>query len=337
VPISELNGRKCYACWGLDRLCINCPVILSTQTGQPQVGELTPENQPHWPDNQGTWLVRSAPVRDRTGKIIGAIEVANDITERKRLENELRKSNERLEDEVRKRTEDLQQLNEALLKSNKELENFAYIASHDLQEPLRMITSYTQLLSQKYGDQLDEIANDYINFSVDGAKRMYDLINGLLRYSRISKKGTTNTDVDLNEVIDTVKSNLAQIIEEKSVLIETVKLPVVYADNILMVQLFQNLIVNGIKFSKDEPHIFISSKTEESHYVFTIKDNGIGIESQYFDNIFGIFKRLNPRDQFEGTGIGLTICKRIVENHNGRIWVESEPGTGSAFHFTIPR
>jgi len=231
----------------------------------------------------------------------------------------------------------ISKLNEELLRSNKELESFAYITSHDLQEPLRMITSFSQLLEQQYANKLDDKGREYISYAVEGAKRMYELINGLLAYSRISRKEVTFTDVNINKVIDTVKSNLALTIKERECEIETGKLPVIFADYNQMVQLFQNLLGNGIKFSSNPPRIQISSKTSRSHYTFSVRDEGIGIEPEYFDKIFMIFKRLLPRDEYEGTGIGLAVCKRIVENHGGKIWVESEAGKGSCFHFSIAR
>jgi light-regulated signal transduction histidine kinase (bacteriophytochrome) len=165
---------------------------------------------------------------------------------------------------------------------------------------------------------------------------MYDLIKRLPHYSTIGTKETTFSDVDINQILVTVNSNLTHVIKERDIKISMGKLPVISADRNQMIQLFQNLISNGIKFSKSEPTIMVSSKIENDNYVFSVRDNGIGIETQYFDKIFEIFKRLNLRDQFEGTGIGLAICKRIVENHNGAIWVESKPGKGSVFHFTIP-
>lgn len=265
--------------------------------------------------------------------VMGTIQ---DISSRKRFEEELKRNNEILEERIRERTENLQMLNEALAKSNKELENFAYIASHDLQEPLRMVSSFTQLLEKQYGDKLDDTAKEYIGFAVDGAKRMYELINGLLAYSRITRKEELFTKVDLNKVIEEVKYNLELVITERNCLIESDNLPVVNADKTQMLQLFQNLISNGIKFSPEDPHISITVRKEESEYLISVKDHGIGIESQYFARIFQIFQRLHQRDRFEGTGIGLSICKKIVENHKGRIWVESEPGNGSVFHFSLP-
>jgi PAS domain S-box-containing protein len=231
----------------------------------------------------------------------------------------------------------ISKLNEELLRSNKELENFAYVASHDLQEPLRMVTSFTQLLEKQYKDKLDENALEYISFAVDGSKRMYNLLNGLLAYSRINTKGKIFTRVDLNTVLESVTNNLSLKINESNTTLKIDKLPEVFADESQMAQLFQNLISNSIKFSLKSPRIFISSKSNHDHYLISVKDEGIGIESPYFEKIFQIFQRLHERDKYEGIGIGLAICKRIVERHQGKIWVESEPGEGSAFYFIIPK
>ncbi|MDP4224422.1 MAG: PAS domain S-box protein [Bacteroidota bacterium] len=228
-------------------------------------------------------------------------------------------------------------LNEELLRSNKELESFAYVASHDLQEPLRMISSFTQMLEKQYGDKLDQNAREYIKYAVDGAKRMYDLINGLLAYSRIQTKGKEFQQVNMADVLEKVKRNLRLLITEKNAVITANDLPVVFADESQMIQLVQNLVENGIKFSMDKPRIHIESRNMSDNYIFSVKDRGIGIEAQYFDRIFKIFQRLMPKDEYEGTGIGLAICRRIVERHNGRIWVESKPGKGSTFFFTIPK
>ena len=221
--------------------------------------------------------------------------------------------------------------------SNKDLADFAYVASHDLQEPLRMVVSFLQLLSQKYKDNLDDNAHEYIQFAVDGAKRMYDLLNGLLAYSRVQRKGDAFMKVDTHHVLTNILNNFALNIEERSAIIKIDELPILYADETQMTQLFQNLIENCLKFSTKSPRIYISSKTDTDHYTFSIKDEGIGIESQYFERIFQIFQRLVPKEQYEGTGVGLAICKRIVERHGGKIWVESESGKGSTFFFTIPK
>lgn len=221
--------------------------------------------------------------------------------------------------------------------SNKELADFAYIASHDLQEPLRMVTSFLQLLSVQYKDKLDDNAHEYIQFAVDGAKRMYDLINNLLAYSRVQTKGKPFEKVDTNLILKNVLNNLALSINERSAVIKYDELPEIYADETQLVQLFQNLIQNSIKFSTGNPCIYLSWTSNTDFYTFSITDEGIGIESKYFDRIFQIFQRLNPREQYEGIGAGLAICKRIVERHGGKIWVESDPGNGSTFFFTIPR
>ncbi len=228
-------------------------------------------------------------------------------------------------------------LNEELLRSNKELESFAYVASHDLQEPLRMVSSFTQMLEKKYKGQLDQDAQDYIRFAVDGAKRMYQLINGLLEYSRVHSKGKDFVIVNMEGVFEKVTRNLERRINEKNVVLTKNDLPEVLADESQMIQLVQNLVENGIKFSPSHPRIHFSSNANTDYYGFSVKDEGMGIEPQYFERIFRIFQRLMPNEEYEGTGIGLSICKRIVERHNGKIWVESEPGRGSTFFFTIPR
>ena len=221
--------------------------------------------------------------------------------------------------------------------SNKELASFAYVASHDLQEPLRSVTSFMQLLSLRYKDNLDDKAHEYIQFAINGAKRMYDLLNGLLAYSRVHTKGTPFSKIDVKRVLSNVLNNLAFLIKERKAEIKFDDLPEVFADETQFTQLLQNLIHNCIKFSTESPRIYISSTLDTDHYTFSIKDEGLGIESQYFEKIFQIFQRLMPKDQYEGIGIGLSICKRIVERHYGEIWLESELGKGSTFYFTIPK
>jgi PAS domain S-box-containing protein len=227
-------------------------------------------------------------------------------------------------------------LNEELLRSNNDLSQFAYITSHDLQEPLRMVTSFMQMLQRRYEDKLDEDAVEYIHFAVDGAKRMYELLNGLLAYSRIQSREHEFSKTDLNKVFEKVRLNLNLIISESDAEISCDNLPVINADETQMGQLLQNLIENGVKFSSRKPKITITSLENYEEYIIKISDNGIGIEPQYHDRIFRIFQRLHPYNEYKGTGIGLAICKRIVERHGGKIWVESVPGEGSAFLFTIP-
>lgn len=232
---------------------------------------------------------------------------------------------------------ELQKTLDELKRSNSELEQFAYVASHDLQEPLRMISSFTQLLERRYKNQLDDDAIDYIHYAVDGAKRMQELINDLLIFSRVKSKAGEFKSVDLDNVINDVLFNLEIAIEKNDAVITKEGLPVIFGDYSQMVQVFQNLIGNAIKYrSKKTPKIQIYSKKEDDYWLFSIKDNGIGIESEYFDHIFQIFKRLHSHDEYEGTGIGLAITKRIIDRHDGEIWVESEPGNGSTFYFTIP-
>ena len=223
-----------------------------------------------------------------------------------------------------------------LARSNEELEQFAYVSSHDLQEPLRMITSYLQLLQRRYQGNLDDKADRYIHFAVDGASRMQNLINDLLEYSRVTRSDreakTTNCEFILNQVL----SNLKLMIKDNKIAISHDPLPDVIADPTELAQVFQNLILNGIKFRSEEaPKIHIAAERKANKWVFSVQDNGIGIDPQYSERIFEIFKRLHTREQYTGTGIGLAICKRIVERHGGRIWVESELGKGSIFYFTL--
>lgn len=227
-------------------------------------------------------------------------------------------------------------LNTDLLRSNKELEQFAYVASHDLQEPLRMVSSFTQLLASRYNDKLDQQAREFINFAVDGAQRMQRLINDLLEYSRVKTRGKSLAIVDMNEVFRQTLHNLSLKIKEKKAIVTSKPLPSVFADDSQMVQLFQNLIENGIKFCSNKPKICISAFDDKEHYRFSIRDNGIGIQPQYYERIFQIFQRLHLREEYGGTGIGLAICKRIVERHGGKIWVQSN-GHGTDFQFTIKK
>jgi PAS domain S-box-containing protein len=220
--------------------------------------------------------------------------------------------------------------------SNRELEQFAYVASHDLQEPLRMVASYLQLLERRYKGKLDSDANEFIHYAVDGAVRMKQLINDLLNYSRANRVETRSA-VNINDALDEVKKNLDPTIKENNASILYENLPVINANRTQMVQLFQNLIGNSIKFRKENeyPVIKISSVAEKSCWNFTVADNGIGIESQYADRVFVIFKQLHDKARYKGTGIGLAIVKKIIEGHGGSIWFTSEPGKGTAFHFTI--
>ncbi len=227
-------------------------------------------------------------------------------------------------------------LNEELLRSNKELERFAYVASHDLQEPLRMVSSFTQLLQQRYAGKLDRNAMEYIQFAVDGARRMHDQINGLLEYSRIQTRGRSFSKVSMNHVVEKVRFTFEGQLKSKNLKLEAGTLPEVVADEMQMIQLLHNLLGNSIKFSGRNKKIKIACEVRDEKYLFSVTDEGIGIEEQYFEKIFEIFQRLNPKDEYEGTGIGLAICKRIVERHGGEITVSSRIGEGSTFFFTLP-
>ncbi|MFC2071827.1 ATP-binding protein [Chloroflexota bacterium] len=228
------------------------------------------------------------------------------------------------------------QAEEALVRSNAELEQFAYIASHDLQEPLRMVTSYTQLLEKRYKDRLDADAHDFIGYAVDGATRMQRMINDLLTYSRVGTQGKDSLPTHCEDVLSQVAVNLKLAIEESGALVTHDPLPTVMADESQLVQLFQNLISNAIRYrNRESPRIHVSAEQKGDEWFFSVSDNGIGIESQYFDRIFQVFQRLHSGSH-RGSGIGLAVCRKIIERHGGRIWVESEIGKGSTFYFTIP-
>jgi light-regulated signal transduction histidine kinase (bacteriophytochrome) len=224
-----------------------------------------------------------------------------------------------------------------LNRSNEELGQFAYIASHDLQEPLRMVASYTQLLSRRYKGKLDSDADEFIAFAVDGASRMQRLIQDLLAYSRVGTKGRDLVEISSEEALEQALINLRGAIEDKGAMVTHDPLPNVVADDMQLVQLFQNLIGNAIKYqSSGIPKVHISvARNGGKKWIFSVKDNGLGIDPQYFEKIFGMFQRLHKREEFAGTGIGLAICKKIVERHGGTISVESEPGHGSTFRFAL--
>jgi PAS domain S-box-containing protein len=273
-------------------------------------------------------------IKDNQGQVIGISTVARDITERKQTEEQIRQLNTRLEQMVEELTSAVTNLE----RSNQDLEQFAYVASHDLQEPLRMISSYTQLLARRYQGKLDQDADDFIGYTVDGASRMQQLINDLLAFSRVGTRGKPLGPVSSQAALDLALENLQAAIEENQAQVTQDALPVVLADDLQLMQLFQNLVGNAIKFhSEKPPRIHVGVAAGEKEWVFAVQDNGIGIDPQYFERIFIIFQRLNKRDQFPGTGIGLAICKKIVQRHGGRIWADSKPGQGSTFYFTLPR
>ena len=261
-------------------------------------------------------LPADSRIPGETGKIQG---IVRDVTERKMAEEMLRLKLEEL------------------ARSNAELEQFAYVSSHDLQEPLRMISSYLQLLQRRYQGKLDDRADKYIYYAVDGASRMQNLINDLLEFSRVTTRAREPEPMDCEFLLNQVLSVLELYIKENKATVSHNSLPELMADNTQLAQVFQNLIINGIKFHSEEaPKIHISSERKAKEWVFSVKDNGIGIDSQYSERIFEVFKRLHNKEEYPGTGIGLSICKKIIERHGGRIWVESELGKGSTFYFTLP-
>ena len=288
------------------------------QSGQPVTKE---EAFQHKGTGETRWsLTTKVPLKDDAGKVVGLIGIARDITERKASEAQLQKTMTELE------------------RSNKELEQFAYIASHDLQEPLRMVSSYTQLLARRFEGQLDEKTRKYVHYAVDGASRMQSLINDLLAYSRVGRRGKPLEPADSHAILGEALRNLAARIEETHAVITNGDLPTVRTDASQLVLVFQNLISNAIKFRREGiPVIHVSALDKGGEWLFAVKDNGIGIEARHADRVFVIFQRLHTREEYPGTGIGLSVCKRVVERHGGKIWFESEPGNGTTFFFTIPK
>ena len=297
------------------------------RTGKPMVNR---EEKETWPDGSVSWVSTTKQcLRDDNGAIVGTFGISRDITARKLAE------------------EALAVKTEELLRSNRDLEQFAYVASHDLQEPLRMIASYTQLLARRYQNRLDKEADEFIDYAVQGAVRLQVLINDLLAYSRLGTRGKPFERIDCNEVLKRAVENCKIAIQDANAVITSSNLPVIVGDGTQWTQLFQNLLSNAIKFHGPEPPQIqiqaelkptpLPQETPVCEWVFSVSDNGIGIEPQYYERIFVIFQRLHAREEYPGTGIGLAICKKIVERHGGRIWVESTIGRGTTFFFTAPQ
>ncbi|GEM_PF-1345692 len=268
-----------------------------------------------------------ALIKDGQGRAVGSVVVCRDMTQQRQLEQE------------RLRWIEAQARYAIMLRrSNDNLQQFAYVASHDLQEPLRMVTSYLQLIEQRYATALDDSGREFITFAVDGASRMKELISGLLAYARLdTQEQEIATFVSFNDIVDQVLKSLKFTISDAGASVTKDDLPEIQADSLQIMQLFQNLIGNALKFHTDKPlHIHIGAEKKGDEWLFSIKDDGIGIAPEYQERIFGLFQRLHRRSEYSGTGIGLAICKKVVERHNGRIWVESELGKGAAFCFTLP-
>ena len=255
---------------------------------------------------------QNVPVRDDRGEIIAGMVIALDITERKRTEEEL-------------------------ARSNRDLEQFAYVASHDLREPLRMVTSYCQLLQRRYEGRIDEDADEFIHYAVDGAQRMQVLIDDLLAFSRAGRAASAFHLVSCGQVMEQVLFDLQVCIEEAEAEVNVSALPVVHGDPVQLAQVFRNLVSNAVKFRGDRPPtLSVCAHRDGDLWVFSVSDNGIGIEEQHRVRIFEVFQRLHGRAEYAGTGIGLAIAKRVVEGHGGTIWVDSIPGEGSTFSFVLP-
>ena len=288
--------------------------------------ELTayPEGHPPFPVE-----ISFSPLQTEEGVVITS--AIRDITERKKTEEQIRQLNMNLEERVLERTN-------ALMRSNEELQQFAYIASHDLQEPLRTVSIYAQLMARRYKGQLQGDADQFIDFMVEGAERMERLIHDLLDFSRVEARGADFfVSMNCDEAFDDAVRNLHSLTQESGAVITKGDLPSITGDPVQMTRLFQNLLVNSIKYrSQKVPSIHVAANRAGHDWLFSVRDNGIGIEPQYAEKVFGIFKSLDPRDKRSGSGMGLAICRKIVSRHQGRIWVESELGKGATFCFTLP-
>jgi PAS domain S-box-containing protein len=331
----ELVGRSSHALWhhtrrdGTAYPVEDCRLHAALRTGSTTQGE-------DWfwrKDGSGLPVqLAAAPIKE-SGKVVGAVVTFNDITERKRAEEALAKRTR----ELMYSEEALKQKAQELSRSNAELQQFAYVASHDLQEPLRTMASFAQLLQRRYQGKLDASGDDFIHFIVDGAIRMQGLIHDLLAYSRVGSRGKDFVATDCTAVFDQAVANLQAAIAESAAVVTRDPLPTVPCDGEQLIHVFQNLIGNSIKFrDSPAPRVHVAAEKRPSDWVFSVKDNGIGIDPQYAKRIFEVFQRLHNRTEYPGSGIGLAIAKKIVERHGGCIWVESQPHQGATFLFTLP-
>ncbi len=318
-PTLIKNDRSNYKCYELffhcDTECSGCPVkrVISAKKSCSTVV---------CSYDDGIWRVSADPIFDENGNVVRIIKRVEDVKAATEIENRLHEMNTELE------------------RSNQDLEQFAYAVSHDLREPLRMIASYLQLIEIQNKDKFDTESKEFLSIAFDGAKRMNDLLDGLLQYSRVGSKGKIPVDCDFADIIRNATNNLMLQIDEAKAQIETCNMPKnIPADKSQLIQLFSNLIGNSIKYRKPEtsPIIEISCCDDDKFWTFCVADNGIGIESQYYERIFQVFQRLHGRTEIPGYGLGLSICKRIVDRHGGKMWVDSEPGAGTSFYFTLPK
>jgi len=280
--------------------------------------------------------------RDASGKLVGFSEISRDISARQAADRQLAETVREISREITERKQSEQQLVKTvgeLKRSNEELQQFAYVASHDLQEPLRMVASYTQLLAKRYTGRLDHDADEYIAYAVDGCNRMQALIQDLLTYSRAGTDGRSHREISSENALNAALTNLRATIQESGAVVTHDSLPAITMDDTQLVQVFQNLVGNAVKYRSPEiPRVHVTAaKNAGNECVFAVRDNGVGIDPQYFERIFVLFQRLHGQNEFTGTGIGLAICKKIVERLGGRIWVESQPAKGSTFYFALPQ
>jgi PAS domain S-box-containing protein len=321
--VKELVGMPSHKIWHHSRADGNpypeddCPIHTTLLDGKVRYNV---RDEVFWRKNGTNFPVTytSTPIKE-DGRLVGAVVTFRDVTE------------------IKKAEEELVQLTEELKRSNADLEQFAYAASHDLQEPLRVVAGFVKLLERRYKGRLDEKADEFIEYTVDGVRRMQALIRDLLDYSQVETKGKRFTHTDCSLMMGRAISNLKMAIEESGAIVTHDDLPHIMADSAQLVRLFQNLIGNAIKFrGTEKPKIHVSARREEHGWLFSVRDNGIGIEPESAERIFVVFQRLHAKEEYPGTGIGLAVCKKIVERHGGHIRVESEPGNGSTFYFTIP-
>jgi PAS domain S-box-containing protein len=347
--VADLEGQSAYDLYPDEAANYHRDDLEVIQSGRPKRGILeqvvTGSGDKIWAQTD------KVPYRNERGDIIGVIVFAVDVTERQRAQEEVRTLNAELEQRVRERTAQFEAANQHLKReiaerqravaelalSNAELELFASVASHDLQEPLRMVSSYMELLSQRYRGQLDEKADRWIGFAVEGAARMKELIHDLLEFSRVGTRGKPMAPTDSGRVFDAVVANLQTAIAESGAVVTRGPLPTVRADATQLTQVLQNLIGNGLKYrGLQRPEIRVAAERRADDWLFSVHDNGIGIDPKFAERIFVIFQRLHTREEYPGTGIGLALCKKVVERHGGHIWVESQPGQGATFYFTLP-
>jgi signal transduction histidine kinase len=310
--LGPVDGLRCYQYF--HNLSGECPWCNNREV----FAGSTVRQERYIPRTGRTYDVMNTPLRNRDGSI-DKLVILRDISERKHAE------------------EELIQLSDELKRSNADLQQFACAASHDLQEPLRVIAGFIKRLEKRYRDKLDDRAHEFIDYAVEGVGRMERLIRDLLAYSQIETKGKRFTPINCGEALEQALFGLQSAVEESHAEVTYDILPGVIGDAPQLSRLFQNLIGNAIKFhGKDVPRIHITAEHTGNEWIFSVRDNGIGIDPADFDRIFVVFQRLHSREEYGGTGIGLAICKKIVERHGGRIWVESEPGNGSTFFFSIP-